>query len=71
MILASVCGLLAPDLGHPLVDDNYDRPLHPLVGSFLREYLFNFDGFGDNDDKMGHLHVSVQDNLRTLARDML
>jgi len=29
----------APELGHPLIDDNYDRPLHPLVGPFLRDYL--------------------------------
>jgi len=28
----------APELGHPLIDDNHDRPLHPLVGPVLREY---------------------------------
>ena len=24
----------APELGHPLIDDNHDSPFHPLVGSF-------------------------------------
>jgi len=28
-----------PELGHPLIDDNHDRPLHPLVGPFVRGYL--------------------------------
>jgi len=28
----------APELGHPLIDDNHDMPLHPIVGPFLREY---------------------------------
>ena len=26
----------APEVGHPLIDDNHDRPLHPVVGPFLR-----------------------------------
>jgi len=60
-----------PELGHPLVDDNYDRPLHPLLGPFLRDYLFNPEGFDDNDDEMGHLFATGQDDSRTLARDML
>jgi len=25
-----------PELGHLLIDDNHDRPLHPLIGPFLR-----------------------------------
>jgi len=27
-----------PQLGHPLIDDNHDRPLHPRVGLFLQAY---------------------------------
>jgi len=62
--------LTAPDLGHPLIDDNHDRPLHPRVGSFLREYLSRHEDMDDDDDKMGHLYTSLGDT-RVQARTML
>ena len=60
----------APELGHPLIDDNHDRPLHPLVGSFLCEYLSRYEDMGDDDDEMGHLYTGLC-NTRGLARTML
>jgi len=42
----------APELGHPLIDDNHDRPLHPLVGPFLRGYLSRYEDMDDEDDEM-------------------
>ena len=56
----------APELGHPLIDDNHDRPLHPLVGPFLRGYLSRYE----NDDEMGHLYTCLGDT-RVLASTML
>ena len=46
----------APELGHPLIDDNHDRPLHPLVGPFLREYLSRHEDMDDGDDNETSLH---------------
>jgi len=60
----------APELGHPLIDDNHDRPLHPLVGPFLREYLSRHEDMEDDDDEMGHLYTGLCDT-RVLARTML
>jgi len=31
--------LTVPELGHPLIDNNHDRPLHPLVDPFLRGHF--------------------------------
>jgi len=59
----------APELGHPLIDDNHDRPLHPLVGPFLREYLSRYEDMDGDDDEMGHLYKSLGDT-RVLARTM-
>jgi len=41
-----------PELGHPLIDDNHERLLHPVVGPFLREYLSRHKDMDDEDDKM-------------------
>jgi len=60
----------ALELGHPLIDDNHDRPLHPLVGPFLREYLSRHEDMDDDDDEMGHLYTGLCDT-RVLARTML
>jgi len=60
----------APELGHPLIDYNHDRPLHPMVGPFLREYLSRHEDMDDEDDEMGHLHTGLC-NTRVLARTML
>jgi len=60
----------AQELGHPLIDDNHDRPLHPLVGPFLREYLFRHEDMDDDDDEIGHLYTGLGDT-RVLARTML
>jgi len=60
----------APELGHPLIDDNHDRPLHPMVGPFLREYLSRHEDMDDGDDEMGHLYTGLCDT-RVLARTML
>jgi len=60
----------APELGHPLIDDNYDRPLHPMVGPFLRENLSRHEDMDDDDDEMGHLYTSLGDT-KVLARTML
>ena len=59
-----------PELGHPLIVDNHERYMHPLVGPFLREYLSSYDGVDDDDDAMGHLYTG-HGNTRTLARSML
>jgi len=59
-----------PELGHPLIDDNHDRPLHPRVGPFLREYLSRHEDMDDEDDEMGHLYTGLGDT-RVLARTML
>jgi len=60
----------APELGHPLIDDNYDRPLHPPVGPFLREYLSRYEDMDDDDDEMRHLYTGLG-NTRVLAHTML
>jgi len=49
----------APELGHPLIDDNHETLLHPLVGPFLRDYLFRFESMDDDDDEMGHLMMMI------------
>jgi len=60
----------APELGHPLIDDNHDRPLHPMVGPFLREYLSRHEDMDDDGNEMGHLYTGLGDT-RVLARTML
>ena len=60
----------ATELGHPLIDDNHDRPLYPMVGSFLHEYLSRHEDMDDKDDEMGHLYTGLCDT-RVLARTML
>jgi len=61
----------APELGHPLIHDNHDRPLHPRVGPFLREYLSTgHENMGEEDDEIGHLYTGL-DDTRVLARTML
>jgi len=57
-----------PELGYPLVVDNHDRPLHPLMGLFLRRYLSRFEE--DDSDEMGHLYTGLCDT-GGLARTML
>jgi len=42
----------ASELGHPLIDDNHYRPLHPRVGPFLREYLSRYEDMDDVDDEI-------------------
>jgi len=59
-----------PELGHPLIDDNHDRPLHPRVGLFLREYLSRHEDMDDEDDEMGHFYTGLCD-IRVLAHTML
>jgi len=59
-----------PELGHPLIDDNHDRPLYPMVGPFLREYLSRHEDMNDEDDEMGHLYTGLCDT-RVLVRTML
>ena len=61
---------IAPELGHPLIDDNHDRPLHPLVGPFLRGYLSRHEDMDDEDDEMGHLYTSLC-NTKGFACTML
>ena len=60
----------APELGHPLIDDNHDRPSPPLVGPFLRGYLSRYEDMDDDNDEMGHLYTGLGDT-RVLARTML
>jgi len=60
----------APELGHPLIDDNHDRLLHPRVGPFVRKYLFRHEDIDDEDDEMGHFYSGLCDT-RVLARTML
>jgi len=59
----------ALELGHPLIDDNHDKPLHPLMGPFLRRYLSRFESMDDDDDEMGHLTGLCA--TRMLAHSML
>ena len=56
----------APELGHPLFDDNRDIP-HPLVGPFDREYLSRHEDMDADDDEMGHLYTGLGDT-RVLTR---
>jgi len=42
----------APELGHPLINDNHNRPLHPLVGQFLRKHLSRHEDIDNEDYKM-------------------
>jgi len=60
----------APELGHPLIDDNHNRPLYPLVGLFLRRYLSRYEDMDDDNDEMGHVYTGLCDT-RGLARRML
>ena len=60
----------APELGHPLIDDNNDKPLHPLMGSFLRRYLSRFEDMDDDDNEIGHLYNGLCDT-KGLGRTML
>ena len=60
----------ALEFGHPLIDDNHESPPHPLVGSFLREYLSRYEDMDDDDDEMVHLYTSLCDT-RVLACIML
>jgi len=60
----------SPELGHPLIDDNHDRPLHPLVGPFLCEYLSRHEDMDDEDDEMGHFYTGLCDT-RMLVRTIL
>jgi len=60
----------ASELGHPLIDDNHDRPLHPMVGPFLCEYLSRHEDMDDEDDEMRHLYTGFCDT-RVLAHAML
>jgi len=62
--------LTAPELGHPLIHDNHDRPLHPRVGPFLREYLSRHEDMDDDDDELEHLYTGLG-GTRVLARTML
>jgi len=59
-----------PELGHPLIDDNHNRPLHPRVGPFLREYFSWHEDIDNEDDEMGHFYTGLCDT-RVLARTML
>lgn len=47
--------LTSPELGYPLQDDNYDRPLNPMIGPFLRAYLSEPRDIEDDDDEMGFM----------------
>jgi len=60
----------APELGHPLIDDDHERPLQQLMGPFLRENLSRFLGMDDDDDEMGHLHTGFS-YTRFLALSIL
>jgi len=59
-----------PELGHPLFDDNHDRPSHPLVGPFLRGNLPRYEDMDNEDVEMGHLYTGLC-NTRVLARTLL
>jgi len=61
----------SPDLGHPPKDDNSDRSLHQLIAPFLQDYLSGFGDLDNDDNEVGHLHVSGQHDSRSLAQDML
>jgi len=43
----------APELGHLLIDDNHDRPLHPLMGLFLRRYPSWFEDMTTTTTRWG------------------
>jgi len=60
----------APELGHLLIADNHYEPLHPLIGLFLRRYLFRYKDLDDDEHEIGHLSTGLC-NTRGLARTML
>ena len=45
----------ASELGFPLLDENYDRPIHPLVETYARECLQDPELLDDNEE-MGVCH---------------
>jgi len=54
----------APELGNPPIENKHDRPLHPLVGPFLREYLSRRE---DIDDAL--LQTKSENDLQDMRSD--
>jgi len=65
-----VCGSQPKNLAILSSDDNHDRPLHPLVGPFLRGFLPRHEDRDNEDDEMGHFYTGLCDT-KVLARTML
>jgi len=59
----------APELSYALIDDNHNRPLHPLMGPFFRRYLSRFESMDDDDNKTRHPYTGLCDT-RKWARTM-
>ena len=60
----------ASELGFPLLDDNYDRPMHPLVEAYAREGLQDPEMLDDNEE-MGVCCENTAYSLPELSQNML
>ena len=60
----------ASELGFPLLDDNYNRPIHPLVETYARECLQDPELLDDNEEA-GMCCESTAHNLPELMRCMI
>ena len=57
-------------LGHPILMDEFERPLHPAIVAFIHKSTAYHDIL-DHMDEAGHLHDHRADNILDLMRDML
>ena len=60
----------ASELGFPLLDDNYNRPIHPLVETYARECLQDPELL-DGNEEAGMCCESTAHNLPELMRCMI
>ena len=60
----------ASDLGFPLVDDDYNRPMHPLVESYARDCLQD-PGMLDDNEEAGVCCDNTAHSLSELIQHML
>lgn len=58
------------DLGFPLVDDNYCRPIHPLVETYVNDCLRD-PGLLDDNEEAGYCCEDSPHGLREQMQDMI
>ena len=60
----------ASELGFPLIDDIYDRPIHPLVEAYVRDCLRDPELLDDNEE-MGECCENTVHSLPAMLHNML